>query len=94
MKKVFSGRLYDTDKMTVIVDRPYYNNGNYAGSDWIGVTKNGHFAYVTDTNGQDLYRRASIEPIKIEEIMPTIDGWSLSAPEIEALTKLGLLTEA
>ncbi len=55
MKKILNGKIYNTETMDTLVERSIYSNGNYCGSDSIGITPNGAYAFVQTSNGQDLY---------------------------------------
>ncbi len=94
MRQSINGKIYDTANMTVICERSAYHNGNYTGDESIRVTHNGNYAYVVTSNGQDLYRRSSIEAIRKEDIAELIDGWRLDDGEAKALAAIGVLSEA
>lgn len=94
MRKLIGGKTYNTETMTVIVDKPVYHNGNYCGSDTIRKTKSGNFAFVRSSNGQDLYRNSDIRAITKDDITDLIDGWVLDDKEQQALIDLGIATEA
>lgn len=94
MKSIINGKLYNTATMTTLCERNAYNNGNYCGDSSIRVTRNGNYAFVVTSNGQDLYRESRIEAITKDEIAERIDGWRLDDNEVEALTRIGVLTAA
>jgi len=94
MKQVINGKTYNTENMTVLVSVSRYNNGTFAGSDSIRVTKSGAYCFVATSNGQDLYREAFIEAIDPTEVAAKIEGWTLDDAEQLALIERGLITEA
>lgn len=94
MKQIINGKTYNTDTMTTLVKRSAYNNGNYAGSDSVRVTANGNYAFVSLSNGQDLYRSSNIEEITKDQIPALIDGWELDDSEAKALADHGITTDA
>lgn len=94
MKQVIKGKTYNTETMSVIVEKNVYHNGNYCGSNTIRITRNGNYCYVRTSNGQDLYRNSGIEALGAGEIAGRIDGWTLSDEEQAELLKRGIITEA
>ena len=94
MKKVIGGKIYDTQTMTVLCSRRVYNNGNYAGETYIGRTRGGHYAVITESNGQDLYRQDDIRAVDKADIAAEIDGWELDDGEEQTLKDEGVLTDA
>ena len=94
MKTVLNGKTYNTDTMTVLVENKRYNNGNYSGSDSIRVTRNGAYAYVSLSNGQNLYRESYIQALTKNEVASRIDGWELTDEEYSALVEHGIVVEA
>ena len=94
MKQTFNGLVYDTEKMSVLVERDCRRNGLYAGSDRICITKGGNYAFVATANGQDLRREPYIEPLSKGEIAERIAGWELSDEEVATLIEHGVLKEA
>ena len=94
MKKVISGKIYDTRTMTALCEKAAYNNGNYAGETYIGKTPGGAYAVVTTSNGQDLYREDDIRAIDKADIAAEIDGWDLDDDAEQVLRDEGILTDA
>lgn len=94
MKQVINGKTYNTETMTTLVSMNCYNHGNWCGSNSVRITKNGAYAYVRTSNGQDLYREASIEAINKDQIAEKIDGWKLTDEEAEILMQHGITKEA
>lgn len=94
MKTSINGRIYNTDKMTTLVSKDAYNNGNCSGSTEICRTKTGLFAIVVTSNGQDCYRRSYIDAIEKDKIADFIDGWRMNDEETATLIAEGILTEA
>ena len=80
--------------MTTLVSKNCYSNGNWCGTNSIRVTKNGAYAYVRTSNGQDLYRESSIEAISKKDIAEKIDGWKLNDEELILLQQHGVGEEA
>ena len=86
MKSIINGKLYNTETATKIASKSHYNNGNYSGESYIGVSPKGNIFGWTTSNGQDLYLRLSVY-VDID-----IDGFELID---EALAKkYGLIEEA
>jgi len=94
MKTVINGKVYDTDTMTTLVSNSTYHNGNYSGQSSICKTPGGCYCYVTESNGQDLYRRNSIEAVAKDQITEYIDGWRLDDEELNALLEEGIVKPA
>ena len=94
MKTVINGKVYDTDTMTTLVSKSAYHNGNYSGKSSICKTPGGRYCYVTESNGQDLYRENCIEAITKDQIPEYIGGWRLTDEELNALLEEGLVEQA
>lgn len=94
MKQIINGKSYNTETMTTLVKISRYNNGNYAGSDSIRVTKNGAYAFVSLSNGQDLYRESYIEAINKADIGAIINGWEIDDEEQDLLVEHGIISDA
>ena len=60
MKEIIGGKRYDTETARVIAERDCYENGNYCGTDYVGVTPRGVVFGWSTSNGQDLYRSSEI----------------------------------
>ena len=94
MIQIINGKTYNTATMTVLATRDIYQNGNYAGCNSIRKTKSGALAYVSTSNGQDLYRESYIEAVTVGEAREKIDGWKLNDEEVAALNSHGIIEEA
>jgi len=94
MKTVINGKVYDTDTMTTLVSNKAYHNGNYSGQSSICKTPGGCYCYVTESNGQDLYRRNSIQALTKDQITEYIDGWQLNDEELKTLLEEDIVEPA
>jgi hypothetical protein len=94
MKKVFNGKVYNTETLINLCSNDCYNNGNYSGQNYIGQTPKGLYCFVSTSNGQDFYRQNNITPINKQDIQEYIEGWELSDEEIKKLKELGIIIEA
>lgn len=94
MRKAINGLVYDTEKMTYLVSKNVYSNGNYAGEVSIRKTESGIYAIVTTSNGQDLHIHDDIQPVNKDEIAYIIDSWDIGEKETETLIAEGVLKNA
>jgi hypothetical protein len=86
MKEIINGKRYDTETATKIAETDHYNNGNYSGTSYIGVTPKGNLFSWTESNGQDCYLSDSIG-LEID-----IDGMDIIDEELAV--KYNLIEEA
>lgn len=94
MRQVFDGKVYDSDRATILAEKAVYSNGNYCGIDQLMITNRGLlFGYCSST-GQDLYRSERIRVFTKNEAKDWLHGWILDKGEVENLISQGIISEA
>lgn len=94
MQQIIDGKNYDTGTMTTLVKTARHNNGTYSGSDSIRITPGGAYAFVSWSNGQDMYRQSYIETLDKSEVAAKINGWVIDDNERDTLVAHGIIINA
>lgn len=93
MKSVINGKLFDTSKMEVLIERDCHNNGNYIGAQKLLITKSGLLAFVQESN-DPIAMGNSLEAVDKPTAMGLIDGWDVDDEAEAALMANGLIAAA
>lgn len=94
MKKIFGGKIYDSETATTLMSVNIYRGGNYAGNTTLMVTKKGVLFIYEYSNGQDCYRISDICPVNKEQAIKWMEDKEISDEEILKLEKFELLDSA
>lgn len=87
MKIVYDGKIYDTETAKLLYEENVYINGNCAGTDSLMITPRGRFLIHKTSNGQDLYRHASLKPVTHKEAIEWLHGRLITDEEHQLLLK-------
>ena len=89
MKATLNGTRYDTQTCEELGSYDHQNNGNYSGTTYLLLAKDGKYLVHTDSNGQDCYLPDSLSVWDPGE--DSIDGFRLSEDEEKRCEELGLI---
>ena len=90
MRITINGKRYNSERCETLAKYHYYNNGNYSGTNYLLLAKDGTFLTMIKSNGQDLYMEDSM--LECEDPVGWLEGVDLTEEEEKRLVELNLIT--
>ncbi len=93
MKATINGKRYDSSRCETLAESEHHHNGNYAGTTYLLLAKDGAYLLHNDSNGQDCYFRDALFLADSNNVTPQefLERCGLSDDQEKRLVELGLL---